>query len=111
MDKERCGIIYADGSIKELQNLHSNPETHFAMLEEDILVEGVIATFHTHLHSSANLSVEDYKAFSSYPELKHYIISTHEIWCFATLNGILCVYENTHLPRFPQDLMPSKPSN
>lgn len=106
MLKERCGIIYSDGTVKELENLHANPETHFAMLEEEVLAPEVIGTFHTHLHPSANLSVEDYRAFSAYPELQHYIISTTEIWCFHSLNGILCRYENTHLPRFPEDLMP-----
>lgn len=106
--KERCGLIFENGDVLELVNKHPSPEDNFVIYEDDLFREGVVGTFHTHPRSSANLTVTDYYAFRQYPQLRHYIISPVEIWCFHMINGILCRYENSNLPRFPQDLMPPK---
>ncbi len=101
---ERCGVVYASGEVKELVNLHPDPRDNFMILEEELIQPEVIGTFHTHPRSGPNLTIPDYFAFSSYPKLKHYIISGQGIWCFHMRDGILCRYENPNLPRFPADL-------
>lgn len=107
LDKpERCGVVMESGEVIELENTHPDPQKHFIIMEEDLLKPGVIGTFHTHPTTSANLSVADYYSFLAYPQLVHYILSSTEIWCFHTINGILCRYENPNLPRFPAGLIP-----
>ncbi len=102
---ERCGVVFASGEVLELPNTHVDPSNNFIIFEDDLLRPNVVATFHTHPHTSPNLSVTDYYAFLAYPDLKHYILSKGKIWCFHTVNGILCRYENPNLPRFPENLM------
>lgn len=103
---ERCGVVYASGETVELPNLHPTPSNHFLILEEELLKPEVVGTFHTHPTTGPNLSIDDYHGFMSYPKLRHYIISGDQIWCFYVIDGILCRYEDTNIPRFPADLMP-----
>lgn len=96
---ERCGVIYKDGSIIEVDNIHPDPNHYFAMplaLVDSDLVE---ATWHTHPRTSGNLSVADYKSFVSLPKLRHYIVAETEIWCYGMSGDILAVYQI--LPREP----------
>ncbi len=103
---ERCGVVYTSGATLELVNAHPNPAESFMILEEELVKLDVVGTFHTHPTSGPNLSTDDYHAFLAWPKLRHYIISPQGIWCFHTINGILCRYEDSNIPRFPADLMP-----
>ncbi len=92
---ERCGVILSTGDVLELENVHPEPQDSFAILESELLREGVVGTWHTHPRTGPNLTVEDYKAFSEWPQLKHYVVAAQEIWCFQVENGILLKCEST----------------
>jgi len=55
-----------------------------------------LATWHTHPDSGSNLSPEDYTAFLGWPQLRHYIISEQDVWCFFIRNNlvVLCDEED-----------------
>lgn len=103
---ERCGIILATGEIIETLNTHPDPYNNFIILEENLLIPGVVATFHTHPRTGPNLSVNDYFAFMAFPKLQHFVIAKDDIWCFHTINGILCRYENVEIPRLLSRIVP-----
>ena len=103
---ERCGIILDSGEAVEVKNIHPDPENCFQIAVEELDRNDVVGTFHTHPSTGPNLSVADYWAFRSYPDLRHYIVSKSGLWCFKVSDGTLCRYENPTLPRFPQGLLP-----
>lgn len=98
---ERCGIILTSGEILELENVHPSPENNFAMLNIDERPD-VQATWHTHPHTSPNLSVADYLAFQEYPNLRHYVVSRSAIWCFGVRSGILQRYDDDNFTRLSE---------
>ncbi len=103
---ERCGIVMKSGEVIELHNAHPDPENNFMILEENLVDPEVMGTFHTHPKTGPNLSVQDYYGFLAYPKLLHFIVAHEEIWCFHTINGILCRYENIEIPRLLRGFMP-----
>lgn len=103
---ERCGIVLDSGEVIELHNAHPDPENFFMILEENLVSDSVVGTFHTHPKTGPNLSIEDYFAFKAFPKLLHYIVAKDEIWCFHSINGILCRYENIEIPRLLRGFMP-----
>lgn len=85
--EERCGIITPEGLISERPNIAEVPEINFEMTEADFR-EG-IATWHTHPHGSANLSLEDYYLFKSWPSCLHFIIGADRVSCYSMLDDYL----------------------
>lgn len=97
---EACGVILKGGEVVLCENLHPDPENFFALEISKITQPDVVATWHTHPKSGPNLSIADYRAFSAFPRLRHFIVSYKETWCFYVKNGILIRDENpfTWLP-------------
>lgn len=98
---EVCGVILKDGTVEVRQNLHHDPRDNFAMDCSDFDDLNIVATFHTHPRSSPNLTVADYRAFRSFPRLRHYIASQTEIWCYRMEADILLRDDNYYPPRLP----------
>jgi proteasome lid subunit RPN8/RPN11 len=89
---ERCGTINPD--IVEQTNLAEDPQNFFQLAMEDLSPEVVLASWHSHPVTSANLSIEDYRFFQSWPKLFHFIIGVDEVRCYQVLDGIVyCVEE------------------
>lgn len=90
-DKERCGLILADGTIVELPNVAPEPTEAFCADPEALLPyldAGVIAaTWHTHPSTSSNLSVGDYETFLFWPDCKHYIVGNDGVACYVVRNN------------------------
>lgn len=85
-DVEKLGVILADGSVIELQNIHEEPENGALMKSQDVfdyLYSGeheTVALWHTHVKgATADLSGEDYGTFLLHPDMKQYIVSATEI--------------------------------
>ena len=93
-ERERCGVILKNGEVMELPNRSATPETDFVLAVEDTDGLDAAASWHTHCHSSANLSTEDYMAFLSRPEWSHYIVTQTEVWGYYVRNGKVMVYED-----------------
>ena len=68
---ERCGFVTRDNEIVEVDNLHPNPTTHFAITD---VPANAIALWHTHPSGCCNLSVDDYELFKRLPQLIHIIV-------------------------------------
>ena len=98
---EVCGIIMKDGTVKVLPNIHPNPRDNFAMSTEPLEDPDVVATWHTHPRTSPNLSVEDYRAFKAFPQLRHYVVAATEIWCYRMAGDILVLDDNYFSSRLP----------
>ena len=96
---ELCGVVLGDGTIKSVPNIHPDPHDNFAMDATVLDDPEVVATWHTHPRSGANLTVSDYLSFMSYPDLRHYIISASEIWCYRMDNDILVADEHHNFTR------------
>lgn len=88
---ERVGFILNCGDIVEVQNVAEDPELGFIVRPEDLLIyeETAIATWHTHPGESANLSMDDYQGFMSWPHLNHYVIGNDGVRCFSIKEGAL----------------------
>lgn len=89
--KERVGFVLADASLVEVDNICSEPEQGFEVSGADLLKyeRTAIATWHTHPGATSVLSTNDYRAFSNYRKLKHYIIGTDGVQCYAFVDGLL----------------------
>lgn len=88
---ERAGVVTKKG-IEEFENTSSLPREFFEFSEEDLKRlqdPDCVATWHTHPKTPANLTLADYYAFIKYPHLKHYIVGTDGIKCYAMRNGAL----------------------
>lgn len=91
--KEQIGVILADNTIVELDNLHSEPETDATLASEDLFTYfysgeyDVKATWHTHVDESADLSGQDYSTFLLHPDLDHYIIGTDGVKKYVVKEG------------------------
>lgn len=104
MLNERCGLILEGEVFIEIENIHPEPARFLMFEEQEMRRDGIIGTWHTHPNTSPNLSVEDYRWFTSYPELNHFIISTFETWRYYVENGALLVSHNEDhlLTRIPE---------
>lgn len=81
-DVERAGFVVKSGRLIELENKAENPSRDFLADPADVLAhmrKDIVALWHTHPHTSANLSSEDWQSFIGWPELEHIIISPDEI--------------------------------
>lgn len=100
-DLEQCGVILPDGQIIEKPNLSNDPRNRFAFDLGDL--EGVEATWHTHPEVTANLSIADFYFFKSWPNLTHFIVSSTEVRCYLTYQGMVYLVEE-------EEDYPSRPS-
>ena len=89
---ERCGIITPEGEIIECENRAADPTDRFQLSEEEL--KRAAATWHTHPKSSANLSLPDYYFFKSWSEINHFIVSSTEVRCYSTFDGLLYVTDD-----------------
>lgn len=83
---ERCGLIHADGTIVETINISPTPENNFEF-EMHHFERDVIATWHSHPTTSANLSIDDFWFFKSWPDLTHFITDISEVRCFINFES------------------------
>ncbi|AJD82918.1 hypothetical protein PJWF_00024 [Achromobacter phage JWF] len=92
---ERCGLILRDGTILECQNTHEDPHIGFEISADDLVkyASQAVATWHTHPATSSNLSPDDYEAFLAWPQLRHYIISEKDVWCFFIRNNLVVLFD------------------
>lgn len=91
---EACGIILKDGTVLDCENISEDPTQGFVipatlMLEHE---DNLFGTWHTHPGQNANLSMTDDAGFKNWSNLKHFIIGTDGIRCFA-VKGELIVEE------------------
>lgn len=87
--EERCGLVLASGEIVETSNIAAQPQYSFEIPPEDMVREGVVATWHTHPGQSANLSHEDYAGFLNWPTLEHHIIGTDGVRSYRVVDGLI----------------------
>lgn len=94
---ERCGLILPRNKIVEIKNSFPDPGEGFAMKYEDRkeYEDAMVATWHTHPKTSANLSSLDYRMFLSLPSQTHYIIAQGCIRSFVVRNSKVMNHE-TH---------------
>lgn len=85
---ELCGTILPDREIRDCKNLSTEPNRTFQFQLEDL--EGQLASWHSHPTGyNANLSIEDYGFFVSWPELLHFIVASDEVRCYTVEKGIV----------------------
>jgi len=100
---ERCGLILADGKILEVPNTHPKPEDHFSIARSYFTeYPDALATWHTHPSGQANLTVEDYRAFLTQPNLFHYIVGDGIVWGFYVKENRVYLYEDDGVSRVSQ---------
>lgn len=93
---ERCGVIRADGSIVEIRNSHPTPSDAFRMEVAELdKHEDIVATWHTHPKTIANLSSADYRMFQTQPKWDHYIVSKDEVRSYYVLNNRVMNHEDS----------------
>lgn len=94
--RERCGVILVGGDIRELPNTHDNPSNEFSMdlAAAGLKNEDIIASWHTHGHGHANLSVEDYVSFQARPGWEHYIVGSEEVRRYVVDGTKVYVYDD-----------------
>lgn len=94
---ERCGFVFADGSLVEIDNIHDTPERGFRMDPAQILEHvdnpDLTGTWHTHPGGDPNLSQEDYAGFMNWPHVEHHIVGTlggkTKVETFAVDSGLV----------------------
>jgi proteasome lid subunit RPN8/RPN11 len=88
---ERCGFVLTDGEVVEVNNTHPEPEKGFVIPAASFrkYEDRIVATWHTHPKANANLSQEDYKGFSQWPQLRHYIIGVDGVRAFEVTDGLV----------------------
>jgi len=103
-ERERCGLILFDGTIKELENNHPDPVHSYEMNPEDFL-DNAYATWHTHPVSSGNLSAEDYLNFVTPPAnvMVHFIVDSELVWRYYWDDGKLLLDDHDPLPRLSEE--------
>lgn len=87
---ERGGLILAGNKLHEFENFSENPEEGFLpqLTVDDLpLLDAAIGTWHTHPDATANLSVEDWETFTSWPDWIHAIVGTDGVRWYRTENG------------------------
>lgn len=84
-NEEIGGYITEDDKVIECENVHPEKDNNFMFSCEDLEkleCESTIATFHTHVNKSGNLSKEDYNAFLNWEKLLHFIVGEDKINCY-----------------------------
>lgn len=79
-ERERCGLVITTDEgleVVEVPNLALEPKLAFEMSAEDVeqFGESIVATWHSHTDTYANLSIADYELFMAYPHWQHIIVS------------------------------------
>lgn len=97
-------MIRANGAIAELKNRADDPANFFRFEQRSLTAKSVMATWHTHPGPSANLSIDDFYFFKSWPNLFHFIISTDEVACY-----FVCDDGKVHRVDEEDDLSPRAP--
>lgn len=95
--QERCGLILNGNKVVEIKNVADNPVIGYVMNPTEVLEHlttgNVTGTWHTHPNGTATLSGEDFKNFSFWPDLAHFIIGRRngkvEVKEYRTVNGAL----------------------
>ena len=89
--QEKCGLILLDGTIIEVENVHPEPERGFKIPAAKLAEydDDLYGTWHTHPRDTANLSEEDYKGFSQWADLRHFIIGIDGVRCFELEAGLV----------------------
>lgn len=81
-DQERGGFVLRDGTVVELANTAEDPKNNFRPADTELLEVidlDIAAMWHTHPEGTANLSVEDWNAFLSWPEIQFIIAAPGEV--------------------------------
>jgi hypothetical protein len=90
---ERGGLIQADGSLLEFNNVAEVPTEGFLPeITTDLLgsLDASIGTWHTHPGATANLSAEDWTTFVQWPDHIHVIVGTDGLrWYRVEKNAVL----------------------
>ena len=91
MDGERCGFVLRDGSLVEVENLASDPSNYFLISDESFEeYDGqIFASWHTHTHDSANISMADYETFTTSTLAKHVVVSRKAVAVFSMVGADL----------------------
>lgn len=92
---ERVGIILTDGTIHELENKADDPFSQFR-IDPSVLIaleDEIEATWHTHPHGYANLSVADYQTFLAWPQFFHYIVGNDTVICFSVKDNVVILHD------------------
>lgn len=84
-------MIDLKGEILEKKNLSKTPANTFEFAEEDL--RDTLASWHTHPSGEATLSGLDFYFFKSWTNRSHFIISSTEVRCYVSLNGVIYLVE------------------
>jgi proteasome lid subunit RPN8/RPN11 len=87
---ERGGIVLADGTAIELENISSD-EDGYQVDPCELLpwIEAMVGTWHSHPNQTANLSVEDQETFLLWPDLTHYIVGDDGVRAYRVKNNLV----------------------
>lgn len=92
---EQCGVIQS-GVVIPLPNTAVDPCNDFRISPEDLQqYPKADAFWHTHPHTSANLSDADYQSFLNFPDQLHYIVTPDRI-CEYNVCGSLVLVRNVY---------------
>lgn len=88
---EKCGVILMNGLCVELPNTALDPLDNFRIDPQDLAPyeAEVVAFWHTHPRTSANLSDSDYQTFLNYPQQLHYIVTPNRICEYNVLSDLV----------------------
>lgn len=99
---ERVGVILNAGEVVEVTNRASDPFNTFS-IDPDWLrthESEIVATWHTHPNSPANLSFADYTTFLAWPQFDHYIVGSDvTLRFYVEENIVYCGEEETSSSR------------
>src|SRR4051812_8652969 len=101
---ERCGFVLPRNKIVEVKNICHDPVNGFDISGEDLLkyAEEAVASWHTHTGVDCNLTRDDLASFLNYPTLKHYIIGSDGVACYAVEQGQVLRAATHSFPRRPE---------
>lgn len=94
--EERGGYITSDFKIVEVENIATEKDNNFMFKCDDLEKlesSDIIATFHTHVKKSSNLSKEDYDSFLNWEKLLHFIIGQDKISCYKVTDKATVIIE------------------
>ena len=98
-NREHCGFITLDDGVVEVDNHADDAKNNFEIAAVDVnsFIDQALATWHTHTHSSGNLSAIDFATFQSLPDCYHFIVASDKIWLYYTdAEGIVTIEERYH---------------
>ena|SRR5688500_5558582 len=93
---ERCGFILQNHEVVEIHNHHGDPTDGFRIKEEAMnrYSDRILATWHTHPSTSANLSVPDYFLFCRLSQWHHVIIFKNDIRIYKAIGDRVLICED-----------------